>query len=482
MSDSLNGKKPGSDIVVKAGLWYTVCNFLFRGVTFLVTPVFARLLTKAEIGSFDNLASWVGILTVVTAFDLQTSIIRSKLEFLDDLDSYISSILALTSVATGVFYGIFLLFPAQISGFMGIETKYVHLIFLYLFFTPAYQMLITKHRALYKYKFFVAITGITIISSALLSLTLVLLLENKFTGRVFGNYIPYIIVGLIFYIYLFVKGKKIKIAYWKYACKICLPLVPHLLSLFLLSSSDKIILTRLSGAEIEAIYAISYTTYHVLTVLFDSMNRAWAPWLLDSLHQQEHALVKKTSKVYIVVFLGIAFGVLLVVPELIYILGGEQYMAAVYCLPPLIFSCILQFIYTMYVNVEFYLKKTVGVAIATIIATLINIGLNFVLIPLDPEHGYIIAAITTMIGYTVLFISHFLVVKRLKMSHVYDTKFVLLVLALSAVVCGFGTLLYSVRIVRYIVIAVYGCALLFVAYKFKDKIIALLKPKKKQNP
>ena len=33
---------------IKAGAWYTVSSFLIRGIGFITTPVFARLLTKAE--------------------------------------------------------------------------------------------------------------------------------------------------------------------------------------------------------------------------------------------------------------------------------------------------------------------------------------------------------------------------------------------------------------------------------------------------
>ena len=77
-------KKKSSGVVLKAGIWYTVSNFVFRGMAFITTPVFTRLLTKGEYGDFSNFASWMSILVIITSCDLQTSIIRSKLEFEDD--------------------------------------------------------------------------------------------------------------------------------------------------------------------------------------------------------------------------------------------------------------------------------------------------------------------------------------------------------------------------------------------------------------
>ena len=49
-------KGTSSGVVAKAGIYYTVCNFVFRGMAFLATPVFARLMSKAELGSFNSSA------------------------------------------------------------------------------------------------------------------------------------------------------------------------------------------------------------------------------------------------------------------------------------------------------------------------------------------------------------------------------------------------------------------------------------------
>ena len=76
-----------SSIVAKAGVWYTICNFLFRGMGFITTPIFVRLMSKEDVGSFSNLTSWLSILVVLTSFDFAQSVIRSKLEHKDDMDS-----------------------------------------------------------------------------------------------------------------------------------------------------------------------------------------------------------------------------------------------------------------------------------------------------------------------------------------------------------------------------------------------------------
>jgi O-antigen/teichoic acid export membrane protein len=211
------------------------------------------------------------------------------------------------------------------------------------------------------------------------------------------------------------------------------------------------------------------------------MNKAWAPWLLDSLHHEKYGEIRKASKAYIIVFIVLVVGMLLLVPEIIMILGGKKYAGAIYCLPPLMTSCAVQFIYTMYVNIEFYKKKTVGVSLATMAATAINILLNFIFIPMDPAHGYVIAAYTTLTGYVILLILHYIMVRRLGLDHVYDISYIVKVLGSLLVVSGLMNLLYSRTILRYALVLVYGAVLLYVGYKNKDRILHLLR-KKEADP
>lgn len=470
----IENKEKKANIVAKAGMWYTICNFIFRGMAFITTPIFTRLLTKSEVGSFSNMSSWINILTVLTALDLHSSIIRSKLEHEDDIDSYIWSILSMSTFVTIILYVFVFIFQDFFIHLFQMEMKYINIMFIYLLLTPAYLMLITKQRAFFKYKFFVVLTGISIIFSTFSSLILVLFMNDKLFARFVGTYIPQIIIGIIIYIYLAYIGKKIKLKYWKYATFICLPLVPHVLSIYLLSASDKVIITKISGAEYTAIYSIAYSCYNIVTILYDSMNKAWAPWLLEALHYKKYVDIKKVSKIYIAIFFLISIAVLMFVPELIYILGGKQYMLAIYCLPPLITSCVFEFIYTMYVNIEFYKKKTMSVALATIIATILNIILNFIFIPIMPEYGYIIAAYTTLIGYGVLFVLHYYLVRFMNMAFVYDIKYIIMILISFIVISVIFNFLYSYTILRYMIIFIYTFSILIFIYKNKNKIVNIL--------
>ena len=49
-------KKSGA---IKAGFFYTICNFIVKGAVFLTTPIFTRIMSSEDIGAFSNLSSWL---------------------------------------------------------------------------------------------------------------------------------------------------------------------------------------------------------------------------------------------------------------------------------------------------------------------------------------------------------------------------------------------------------------------------------------
>ena len=155
---------------------------------------------------------------------------------------------------------------------------------------------------------------------------------------------------------------------------------------------------------------------------------------------------------------------LLIGPEIILLMGGNKYIEAINVLPPVVVGFVFQFIYSLYVNIEFYHKKQKDIAFATIIAAVINIGLNAFFIP---KYGYVAAAYTTLAGYIVLFIIHFYNVHRLGKTSWYDTRFNFLCCTIALLLLFVISLIYRYRMVRIgiftCILAISGC--LFIKYR-----------------
>lgn len=455
--------KNNNKVAIKSGLWYVIGDIIFRTIGFLTTPIFTRILSVSEFGQFNNILSWSVILFFIVSIDLHSSIIRSKLDFEDDMSGYATSILFLSTVVNILLYLIVRLNIGYFTGLFGFSEKYINLLFLYMIFLEAYYIYITYERANYRYKQYTISTGIVIIAVNAVSIALVLLLPDKLNARVYGYFTPYIVVGAVMYFLIVKRNPKVKLEYIKYALAISLPLIPHLISLNILSSSDKVMITNLIGKEQNAIYSVAYLISNILVIIYVAMNKAWAPWFMDTIKAGDNKIIKTASKYYFLIFVAGIFGAALIGPEIVLILGGIKYLESIYVLIPLLISTIFQFAYSTYLQIEIYERKLKVVSFATVVAALINIGLNFILLK---QYGYIIAGYTTLIGYAACYIIHYYVIKKLGYKEVVDTKIMNIGLIASLLLIPLFSFIYQYNILRYILLSLYLIALIYVILKY----------------
>ena len=458
---------------LKSGIWYTVCTVVQRGISFITLPVFTRIMSKSDLGFFNTYATWISLFVMITTFDLPLSIIRSKHEVKGDENSYSFSILTLTT-ATNMFFLVLCLCVKDwlFSDLIQMPKNFNLPMFLYLFLSPAIDVFATKQRAFYKYKAYVATTVFTTLLSTLIALLLVETQSDKLAGRFYGQYITIAAVGLVFYITIAVQGKTINIQYWKDGFLLCFPLLLHLISLFILSSSDKIMITKFVGEEYTALYSVAYSTVHIATLLMNAMNRSWAPWMLDMLQYKELNKIKTASKPYLLCYFILVSGCMFLAPEIILFLGGKGYSDAVYLMPPLFTGTLFTFVYQMYLQTEFFEKKTKYIGIATIGAALINIGLNLWLIP---KYGYIAAGYTTLVGYVFMFTFHYIYCSHLGYGGIFNRKFVFCVLVAGIAVMCLSFALYHYNIVRFIILVLIVVLCVGIAWSKRKILIIKLK-------
>lgn len=443
---------------LKAGIWYTISNFLVKGMVFLTTPIFTRIMTSSDIGLFSDASTWITILAIVATFELASSISIARFDFRNDLDAFISSNLVLGTIITGILYSVVLFFHNFFEDLFKFDFDVLNLVFIYLLVYPAMQMFQMKKQIQFKYVPIVVVSlGSTFIATGF-SLLGVFFFTNPLKGRIFGYYLPLIMTNIGLYIYLIVKGKKVSFKYWKYGLLVSLPLIFHLLAAYLLTASDRLMITRVINNEATALYSVAYSCAMIISLLWSSMNNAWSPWAYQMMDTRDYVQLKSKSKCYTLFFLLIVFGFLLIGPETLYVMGGKTYMGAVYVIPAVGIGYIFQFFYSFYVNIEFYSKKQVLIAIGTTIAAAINIGLNLVFIP---KYGYIAAAYTTLASYMCLFLIHFVFVSFLRKTKWYDTKFFVCAGLFSTALAFFVSFLYGETLKRYIFIG-----MLIVAFAF----------------
>lgn len=461
----------------KVALWFAVGNIIVNGLGFLTTPIFSRILSKAEFGQFSNFLSWGTLLYAIVSLNLGASIMRAKFDFTEDFDSYVLSVLCLSSLSTLIVYGTSEIFPGFYTKVLSMDIACVRLLFLYFLFNSAFQYILIECRVTMKYKFCVFLSISLSLLQIVTALVLISLMDDKALGRILGQVIPFVFLGITCWILLLKNGKHIRMKHMKYACGYSIPLMLHTISGHILGSSDKVMIKSFCGAEAAALYAIPYTISSIASILWVAMNQAWAPWQYEQMNANNSEEICKKSKWYLGIFAIIIVGVLLVAPEVLYMMGGKPYMEAVWVMPPVILACAYQFVYSLYVNIEMFMKKNIQISLSTMGAAVFNIVTNAIFIP---KYGYIAAAYTTLLGYLLLLIVHFTLVKiRGEYTDSIDAKYVW---GMTLAMTLFGALMffmYNHQILRYCAIITYGVGVIVFALKKKDLIFDVLRIKRR---
>lgn len=468
MSDNQNRK------ALVSGFWYTSSNILVKSLAFITTPIFTRLLTQEEYGAFSNYASWASIFVILTTLNTESTLISAKFDYKDKLNQYVLSILSLSTFSTLIWMLLSSIFISNVSEIINLRPVYVESIFLYCIFSAAIHIFQINERFRYEYKKSVAVALSLALLTTILSVLLVIGMENRLAGRILGNVLPAVTIGAVLYSIIIFKGKRIDFGAWKYALKICVPYIPHLLSLTLLHSIDRIMIMDVCGEVDTAIYSVAFVIGTIITTFGSSINQAFSPWLGDKLNLCQFNDIRKISKYYIGIFTVFVLGIILLAPEIILLFGGKQYSDSIYVLLPIALGCIMQFIYTLFVNIEQFKKNTVWMAIASVVAAGINYLLNYFLIPL---YGYKAAAYATLISYMLLLIFHVAIVYWLGYSKVYSNKFVIGIVVLLAILSIAIQYLYSHLIIRYSIFLIYLMSISVVMFKYRKLILGLFKNK-----
>lgn len=459
---------------IKAGFWYVLSNLALKAIALFTTPIFTRILTKGEVGYFSNVTSWYNLLSVIITLNLAGSIFLAVFDFKDKLEKYVSSVLVLSTFSTLVFYCICLIFKPFFLGFFEIDEYVLHILFLAIALQQALDMYNIENRVQGKYKSTVIFSLLSCVASNAFAIILVVMFHMGIKGRIEGFYFPQIIINLFVYLYVIYKGRGVEFKYIPYALKLSLPLIFHNLGHIILSSSDRIMITKLCGTENTALYSIAYACGSIVSLIWSSMNNAWSPWAYACMNDNDSKRLQTVSKAYSMLFLLFVFFIMLFAPEILWILGGKSYEHSVGMIPVVMVSYVFVFVYSLYVNIEFFFKKQHVIAIGTVLAAVLNIGLNYLLIPI---FGYYAAAYTTLIGYLFLYFYNYLNVKKMGKHYFYDTKFFSVELLIALLLIPFVQFLYLKTIFRYCFILLIFCGFMTVSIRKKEELKENIKKK-----
>jgi len=456
---------------LKAGIWYTISNFLNRACSMILTPIMTRLLTTEEYGEFANFSSWSSILMVITTLDMTQIVIRAKYDYEDTYDDYMSSIMTVNIGFTALCHFIIVLFQSQFTQLFDMDIQYINMLFVYLYFTPALTYYSSQQRALMKYKLASIATLVKNIMAMALSILFCFMFEDRLWGRTIGFIVPSIVIGGVIYLHFIRRSRTVSWEAIKYTLKMSIPLIPHTLSVRVLNQSDRIVIKKYHSSKDVAIYSLGYSLSQIIYMFFSAILSAYVPYMYEEIEKGNKESIRKSWRLLGATMLLIVAGIIAIAPEVILIFGGRAYSEVVVVLPAILVGVYLDFLSAIYVKFEHYMRKSLMTSVGSLIAAGVNLSLNLILVP---RFGYHMAAYTTLIAYMMVFLIHFTIVSRTQYCNWVDNKSSFVMIGISFLIIPLGEILYNMNVIRYIVIILYIIIVLALAYRYMKDLKKML--------
>lgn len=387
---------------------------LLQGISFISSPLFARLLGTDGYGNLSSFNIWANVTCTVLSLQTNMTIVNARVEFPEDEQpAYQSAIMTLSLLIFAVAAGAAAVFMQPIASLLQMQKYMIAILFLQSFGSFCVNFLSSKFTYEFDADKNMWLSVGVAVSTIGLALLFVLSMpeEQRFFGRVLGNALVYGAIGIGACIWVLRKGKRFyDRKYWKFCFLLAWPMVWQNLSYQILGSSDIMMLKQMAGASESGIYSLAFTLAGIIFTIFTALNNSWVPFFFDDMKDGKRENAVRQAEHFLELFTVLSVGFVLLVREVYQIYASEEFWPGTVLIPIFVSSYYLNFLCTFPVNYEYFRKKTGVVAAATVISALINLGLNIVFIL---NFGMMGAAVATLLSHLIQFAMHEIYSRRI---------------------------------------------------------------------
>lgn len=396
----------------KATIWYTICSVLQKGISFIVVPIFTRTLSTEQYGIYSIYQSIQSVVTIIVTFNLGAAPFNvcAKKCTSKQRGGMAVSLMGLSVLLGIVGYIIWIAINVVscngLNNVLGLADNLVGLMFLQIIVGALTGIWSADMRYTFAYRPLIIYTLLLSALNPITSLVAFQLFEASAKVRIVSVVILEVILGTSVCIKFILENiKEISRKWWKFATVFSIPLIPHYLSMTVLSQANRIMIGAMIGNTAAAIYSVAFNVGIIINFFTTSINSAFIPFVYESMNEKKYDAIKRASE-GLLLFVGImVVGVVALAPEIMKILAPIEYYEAIWIIPPVALSSFFIFAYSLFANIEFYFEKNKYVMVASCIGAILNIILNVIFLPI---FGYLVAGYITLFCYILFTVAHYL--------------------------------------------------------------------------
>lgn len=416
--------------LLKNTVIFSIGNFGTKIISFFLVPLYTNILTTREYGTVDLIYTIGMVLVPLLTLNIGESIMRFALDKDADCDKIMST--GITILIFGAIIGLLILPIANLFESVSNYSIYIYLYTLTLAFSQIFLCYLRGKEFLLKYSIGNIIQSLTI---AIFNIIFLIGMKKGIEGYLMAYILANVCTGLYGFwagkVNLVIKKYSIDIELSKNMIKYSVVLIPNSFMWWIMNSSDRMMVSAMISVTANGVYAVAYKIPTLLSTITTIFNQAWSYSAIredESEDKEEY-----NNRVYenlVTIVIVVATGLLMIMKPFLSVYVGKEYYAAWHYVPYLIvgfvFMTLGSFIATSY-TVH---KDSMGFLISGTVGAIINLILNFILIPMMGVSG---AAFATCISYFGVF------VYRIK-----DTqKYIKLRVFKRKQICGYALLILS---------------------------------------
>ncbi len=412
MSDAAEETKK----LAKNGAIYLLPNILVRGLSFLLTPVYARFMSPSDFGVLGICTTVSTLTALLVGFALPSVIARLHFDMPSEEQRkrFYGTILIFLLAGVPLLVGVVHLLGALEVFKVVRQVPFAPYVALALW-TGYFTLLITVPGVLLSareeagkvaaFNVFFALTQIG------LTIALVVWQRQGALGAVRAQFFAAALAAVVgVALYWPHMTAAFDASLLKRALLLGLPMVLHVSSNWILNLADRMILERYAPASDVGLYTLAYLFALAALLALNSIGDAFGPIVLRLMKDDP---ATPTVPVLGSLTLGLdcfaCLGAAVLGEDVVRLFFPASYAGAVPLIAWVVAGTAMQGVYHVWSQGSWYRMNTRGIAAATTIAAATNLALNFVFVP---RYGAMAAAILTFITYLELALLHGFIATR----------------------------------------------------------------------
>ena len=380
-------------------------------ITFFLLPVYTAVLSNEEYGVVDLLNTLTSLLLPIVTLQIEQGIFRYLIDCRENNEKQIKLIttiirfMIIQSIACIVIF-------LCVSPFIHNEYKYFLIANLLMGIFSSLLLQICRglgDNATYAIGSF--ITGaFTVVLNVIFIVAFRWGAYGMLGATAISNFICAVYIFLKRKIYKYIKPKQFDKKILKEIIKYSVPLIPNMISWWIVSASDRTIISAVIGIAQNGIYSAANKFSGVFTTLYSVFNLTWTESASININSEDRDEFFSKILDFVIRFFGcLCLGTIAVMPFAFNILINEKFAEAYYQIPILILGSVFNILVSFVGSIYVAKKLTKEIAKTSVISAVINIFVNIVLIK---SIGLYAASISTVIAYALMFIYRWIDVKK----------------------------------------------------------------------